>query len=248
MSIELGGRRAVVTGGNRGIGLATARKLAEYGAHVTITARDEAKLDAALEEIGDAGAVQGRAVDATDRAAVSALMAEGRFDVLVNNAGVLSPIGHIGDLAIDAWAALVETNVVGAFHAAQEAIRNRSETGLTIVNLSSGAARGAMEGWSAYCTSKAGLAMMTRCIHGELGGQGVRVFGFAPGVVDTDMQGSIRQSGINPVSRLKREDLAPPDEPAHAIAWLCTAEADALKGEEVDVRDEAFRRQCGLPA
>jgi NAD(P)-dependent dehydrogenase (short-subunit alcohol dehydrogenase family) len=103
-----------------------------------------------------------------------------------------------------------------------------------------------MEGWSAYCSSKAGVAMLTRCVDKEYGEQGVRIFGFAPGVVDTGMQGSIRESGINPVSDLKRSDLAPAWEPAHGIAWLCTSAADELVGSEIDVRHEDFRRRAGL--
>jgi NAD(P)-dependent dehydrogenase (short-subunit alcohol dehydrogenase family) len=81
----------------------------------------------------------------------------------------------------------------------------------------------------------------------EFGALGVRVFGFAPGVVDTGMQGLIRASGINPVSQLPRETLAPADQPARAIVWLCTPAADALAGKEIDVRDPGLRAAAGLP-
>jgi NAD(P)-dependent dehydrogenase (short-subunit alcohol dehydrogenase family) len=84
-------------------------------------------------------------------------------------------------------------------------------------------------------------------VHLEYGPGGVRVFGFAPGVVDTDMQGSIRASRMNPVSQIPRETLAPADVPAHAIAWLCTPAADVYAGQEVDVRNPEFRAACGLP-
>jgi NAD(P)-dependent dehydrogenase (short-subunit alcohol dehydrogenase family) len=90
--------------------------------------------------------------------------------------------------------------------------------------------------------------MLTRSIHLEYGGQGIRCFGFAPGVVDTDMQGSIRASGINPVSQIPRENLAPAHEPARAIAWLCTPAADALAGQELDVRNPDLRKSVGLRA
>jgi NAD(P)-dependent dehydrogenase (short-subunit alcohol dehydrogenase family) len=116
-----------------------------------------------------------------------------------------------------------------------------------VIHLSSGAARNAMEGWSAYCAGKAGLAMLTRSVHLEFGDKGVRVFGFAPGVVDTGMQGSIRASKMNPVSQIPRENLAPADQPAHAIAWLATPEAAPYAGQEVDVRNPEFRAACGLP-
>ena len=87
----------------------------------------------------------------------------------------------------------------------------------------------------------------TRSVHLEYGAQGVRVFGFAPGVVDTDMQGTIRASGINPVSQLPRNSLAPAAEPAQAIAWLCTPAADPLAGQELDVRDPDLRAAARLP-
>ena len=117
-----------------------------------------------------------------------------------------------------------------------------------IVNVSSGAAHRPQEGWAAYCAGKAGLAMLTKCTHLEYGAQGVRVYGFAPGVVDTAMQGAIRASGINPVSTLRREDLAPTDQPAKAIAWLCTQAAAGLAGQELDIRDPRPAQLCrGLP-
>ena len=65
-------------------------------------------------------------------------------------------------------------------------------------------------------------------------------------VVDTDMQGAIRASGINSVSQLPRASLAPPDQPGWAIAWLCTPEASAMAGQEVDIRHDTFRRAAGL--
>ena len=115
-----------------------------------------------------------------------------------------------------------------------------------IVNISSGAAHNPMEGWSAYCSGKAGVYMLTRATALEAGGRGVRVYGFAPGVVDTDMQVTIRASGINEVSRIPRENLASPEDPAKAIAWLCSDAAADLAGQELTIRDESLRKRVGL--
>jgi NAD(P)-dependent dehydrogenase (short-subunit alcohol dehydrogenase family) len=240
-TLDLSGKTALVTGGNRGIGHATVQALMAAGARVTFTARRaEAVAEAAL-----AGA-EGVVCDINDRAGMAALTGRG-FDILINNAGVIGPIGHMLDVSVDDWAGNIQTNLIAAFAATQGAIRGMvAKGGGTIVNLSSGAARNAMEGWSAYCAGKAALAMLTRSVHLEYGGQGVRVFGFAPGVVDTDMQGLIRASGINPVSKLKREQLAPAAQPAYAMAWLCTPAADAMVGQELDVRTPEFRAACGL--
>lgn len=246
MTIDLSGKTALVTGGNRGIGLAAVRALAEAGATVTFTARSDEAVASAQGALGTGLNAKGVVGDVTDRAGMARIMADG-FDILINNAGVITPIGRIGDTSIEDWAHNIEVNLISAFHTAQLAIEKMlPRGGGTIINVSSGAAHGPMEGWSAYCAGKAGLAMVTRCIHEELGSQGIRVFGFKPGVVDTDMQGSIRASGINRVSKLRREDLASAEEPARAMAWLCTSAADDLAGQELDIRDEGLRRECGL--
>jgi NAD(P)-dependent dehydrogenase (short-subunit alcohol dehydrogenase family) len=237
MTINLAGKRVLVTGGNRGIGLAAVQHLARTGAEVTFTARTAA---GAISDIAE-----GVMADVTDRAAMAILMARG-FDAVVNNAGIITPIGRIDTVPIDDWAQNIAVNLVAAFHVIQLAINGMPDGG-TIINLSSGAAHRPLEGWSAYCAGKAGLAMVTRSVHEEFGGKGIRIFGFAPGVVDTDMQGTIRASGINPVSQIPRQNLAAPDDAAHAIAWLCTPAADFFAGQEVDVRHEAFRRAAGLP-
>jgi NAD(P)-dependent dehydrogenase (short-subunit alcohol dehydrogenase family) len=117
----------------------------------------------------------------------------------------------------------------------------------TIIDVSSGAAHRPMEGWGAYCSAKAGLAMLTEAIELESGTSAIRVFGLSPGVIDTDMQVAVRASGINRVSRILRADLAPVDHPAAAILYLCTAAADDLAGREVSLADQEFRRRVGLP-
>lgn len=244
--MTLSGKTALVTGGNRGIGLAVVQALAGAGATVHFTARSAANVAAAQVALGMTPAT-GHVADMTDRQAMTRLFDQ-PFDILVNNAGIIGPIGRILDVSVEDWARNIDTNLTAAFHTTQLALRQMVERGAgTIVNLSSGAAHRPQEGWSAYCAGKAGLAMLTRSVHLEYGDQGIRIFGFAPGVVDTDMQGSIRASGINPVSKILRENLAPAHEPARAIAWLCTPAADELAGQELDVRNPELRAAAGLP-
>jgi len=109
--------------------------------------------------------------------------------------------------------------------------------GGTVINISSGAAHRALEGWSAYCCAKAGLATLTTALALETTRSGVRVFGLAPGVIDTDMQVTIRASGINRVSQIPRANLAPVEHPAAAILYLCTEDADDLIGKELALLD-----------
>src|SRR5207249_1406644 len=97
--------------------------------------------------------------------------------------------------------------LIGAYHAARATLPRMLEAGKgTVINISSGAAHHPLEGWSAYCSAKAGLAMLTSAIALECADAGVRVFGLSPGVIDTDMQAAIRASGI---SQIRQIDLAP---------------------------------------
>ena len=97
-----------------------------------------------------------------------------------------------------------------------------------------------------YVTGKAGVAMMTKALHLETNGQGIRAFGFAPGTVDTDMQVKIRASGINQISQIPRENLGGVQVPAQIIAYLCSDAAADLSGEELAISDNALRQRAGL--
>jgi 3-oxoacyl-[acyl-carrier protein] reductase len=245
---------AVVTGASRGIGSAAAKALAEAGASVMLAARDSTKVESVARAISEAG---GNAVAMTcdvadyrsmERLVEAANSRLGPINVLINNAGVIEPISAIVDSDPVEWALNVQINLVGAYHAVRALLPGMLSAGSgTIVNISSGAACRPIEGWSAYCATKAGLAMLTRAIALEAGKSSVRVFGFVPGTVDTDMQGTIRASGINPVSRIPRSVLTPVGHPAKAIVYLCTPEASDLTGQEVSLGDPLFRRRVGLP-
>ena len=244
----------IITGAGRGIGEAAALALAAHGAAVTVAARkhdDAARVADAITHSG--GRALPVACDVADDAAVQAAVAAsvkafGPVTALINNAGVIDPIGRLADTDPAAWLRNIDINLIGAFNAIHAVLPQMMAEGAgTIINLSSGAAHKPMEGWSAYCVAKAGLAMLTRSLHLEYHGKGVRSIGFAPGLVDTGMQGMIRASGINPVSQIARQSLSPPAESAAAIVFLCSPGGVAYAGMEVDVRDAAFRAAAGLP-
>jgi 3-oxoacyl-[acyl-carrier protein] reductase len=252
---SLAGKVAIVTGASRGIGAAAAVALGEAGASVVLAARDAALTETNARRINAAGSKAASiACDVADYAACLRLVHEttqrfGPPDVLVNNAGVIEPIGTVSTANPSRWAHNIQVNLIGAYHAIRAVLPAMLEHGRgTIINVSSGAALRPQEGWSAYCAAKAGLAMLTRSIDLEHRAAGIRVFGFQPGTTDTDMQVTIRASGINPISRIPREQLTPVAHPARAIAYLCTPEADDLSGREFALRDEDFRRRIGLGA
>lgn len=243
----------ILTGSARGIGASAAEELGAQGARVVVTAR---RLDQAAAVSDAITAAGGEAIalecDVASHASVVAMVAEvtaryGRIDALVNNAATVEPIGRIEDTDPQLWARAIEINLVGAYHCSREVLPAMvKQGGGTIVNLSSGAAFRPMEGWSAYCATKAGLAMLTRSIDHEYGAAGVVAIGLSPGVVDTGMQGQIRASGINPVSQLPRETLADPRDPARVIAHLCGKAGAAHAGKEVDIREAGLRAAAGL--
>src|SRR5690625_874536 len=229
MPENLNGKTVFVTGASRGIGRAAAVALAERGAAVVLAARTLSACQEAAAELRERGHdAMAVGCDIGDYAAVQRAVTEaqatyGAVDILVNSAGAIEPIGPIEETPPEAWADSIRSNLVGAYNCARAVLPGflAARRG-TIVNVSSGAAHRPLEGWSAYCSAKAGLFMLTESLHLELAPRGVRVFSFQPGVVDTDMQVLIRASGINEVSRLRRTDLLDPAVPGAAIAWLCT--------------------------
>ncbi|MBO0334186.1 SDR family oxidoreductase [Sneathiella sp. CAU 1612] len=250
---QLSDQVIIVTGASRGIGAAAALELARNGAKLCLSARSASSCSGILEQIKNAGGEAFAAsCDVSDYAAVEKMIAEtldryGRIDALINNAGIVDPIGEIATSEPEAWARNISINLVGVYNGTRAVLPHfLNQNAGVIINISSGAAHGPMEGWSAYCSGKAGVYMMTRATALETGEKGVRVYGFAPGVVDTDMQGTIRASGINVVSKIPREDLAPAEDPAKAIAWLCSEDASDLAGQELSIRDETLRKRIGL--
>lgn len=240
------GRTAIITGSSRGIGAAVAIALARRGIAPVLAVRNPATASAtqkAVEALGTPCRIE--QCDVADisqvrRTVHDTLRAWGRLDILINNAGQITPIGHIAETEPNQWASSIATNLLGPYHCLQASLPELAARRGVVVNLSTGAAHTPREGWSAYCSSKAGLAMLTRCIATEYAEQGVAAYGFQPGVVDTDMQGLIRGSGMNEISRIPREQLASPELSAGVIAWLADTRPGDLNGRELSINDEAL--------
>ncbi len=244
------GKVVAITGASRGIGAAAARAFAAAGAKVALLARSQREIDALAAEIGaEALAMRYDVADWTsvEQAVATVVQRFGRLDVLVNNAGTIDPIARLSDADPTAWGQAIDVNLKGVFHGMRAAIPvMRAQGGGTIINVSSGAARNALEGWSSYCAGKAGALMLTQAAHLEEGPHGIRVLGLSPGTVATEMQVKIKASGINPVSQLDPAVHIPADWPARALVWMCGPEADPWLGNDVSLRDEAVRRAVGL--
>ncbi|WP_440905735.1 SDR family oxidoreductase [Catenovulum sp. SX2] len=244
----------VITGASKGIGKATALHFANKGFNLVVMARNAQALDALVTQVEKNG---GQAVAAVgdvsiypdvERACKLAFEQFGAIDVLVNNAGLIDPISRIADSDVQAWDHIVDVNLKGVYHGMRAAIPLMLAQGGTVINISSGAATSALEGWSHYCSTKAAVLSLTKCAHKEYFAQGINVIGLSPGTVATDMQLAIKNSGINPVSQLAWESHIPPSWVAQAIEFLLSADGKNYAGTDFSLKNNEGRALVGLPA
>jgi NAD(P)-dependent dehydrogenase (short-subunit alcohol dehydrogenase family) len=233
---SLSGRVAVVTGGARGIGDAVAGALAGEGAGVVSLDRDPPDDERAGVRYAQA--------DVSDPASVEAAFAEvdateGGLDVLVNNAGI-QRVGRTGELPYADWAAVIATNLTGAFLCSSQAVpRMRRRGGGSIVSVSSGAAFVGLPGRAAYCAAKAGLLGMSRAMAVELAPAAIRVNAVAPGYTRTGLveraigEGFLAEEWM--LERIPMGRLAAPEEIARAVLWLAGDESAYVTGQAIVV-------------
>ena len=247
--MDLTGKTVLITGASRGIGEASVSEFIHAGANVVLTARSGADINRIAAPFGDrALAIAG---DIADPDFVNTMIDQtiahfGQLDVVINNAAALHPIARIEDADIDEWSKLIDINVKGVFYTTKAALPHMMKTGEgVILTVSSGAAHNPLEGWSAYCASKAAAAMMTRSLHLEYGWHGISSMGLSPGTVATQMQREIKASGMNPVSELDWSDHVPPSWPAKAMVYMCQ-NAKQFAGQELALRDPDLRKAIGV--
>ena len=243
------GKVALVTGGGRGIGAATAKLLAKEGAGVAVASRTREEVDAVAQEISVSG---GRAIpvvmDVTDEDSISAgfekVQAEfGPTTILINNAGTPGVPLPVAATEPDDWRRSFEVNVTGAFLCARQALPDMvSENWGRIINVSSAAARHPVAGMAAYSASKAALDQLTRVLAAEGDPYNIATIGVYPGVVDTRMQEDSRNFGVELVGKQLHQMfnnyqdfgmLRHPGEPAELISRLCTPASARLNGHIV---------------
>jgi NAD(P)-dependent dehydrogenase (short-subunit alcohol dehydrogenase family) len=228
--LPLSDQVALITGGGRGIGAATAEALAHKGADVIIASRTAAELAATVAQLRTAGlSASSLVLDVADEAAVNAAFAgivaeRGRLDILVNNAAILLG-GPFAEMAMTDWDRLLAVNLRGAVLCARQAFRLMRERGGAIVNVSSlGGVPGTEKfpGYAAYTVSKYALTGLTEALAAEGKEHHIRVNAVAPGAVDTAM---LRQAAPHLRTRTGPADVA------KVIAFLCDpAESGCMTG------------------
>jgi len=246
---RLEGKTAVVTGASRGIGEAIARRFAENGARVAVTARSEDACRRIAEEIAAAG---GEAIaipcDVTAAESVARMVAAvvekwGSIDILVNNAG-LSGSTPLDDRDDSRWDAILATNLTAVFRVTREALPHLSD-GARIINLSSVVGRFGVAGLGAYSATKHGVIGLTRTFALELAPRQITVNALCPGWVETDMarEGFLRIAdrigGTEEKAREIAAKMAPlrriiqPEEVAGLASWLASEEARSVTGQSI---------------
>jgi 3-oxoacyl-[acyl-carrier protein] reductase len=190
----LTGKVALVTGGSRGIGLATARSLLEHGARVAISATSESHLHAAsrdLQSVAGEDAVlplqaDVRSSEAVDKAVNDTVARFGGLDILINNAGI-GLFSSVADMSLEQWHAVLDTNLTGVFHCCRAALPHLRARGAGwIINVSSLASTNPFAQAAAYCASKAALNAFSEALMQEVRQDGIRVAYVMPGSVRTE--------------------------------------------------------------
>jgi NAD(P)-dependent dehydrogenase (short-subunit alcohol dehydrogenase family) len=230
-TLRFDGRVAIVTGAARGIGAATARRLAAEGAQVLLADREPMVEDTAAG-IGAPLLLDITAPDAGERLARAALDAWGRIDVLVNNAGI-GGSKSLEDSDDALLSRFIDTNLTAVLRVTREVLPYLAQPGGAIVNVSSIFGIVGYPGSTAYAAAKGGVAQVTRQLAGDLGPRGIRVNAVAPGVVLTPMtQNHFRDPyytrmlvDSSPLGR-----YAEPEELAAAIAFLASDDASFVTG------------------
>lgn len=208
-------RRAIVTGGTRGIGFAIARAIAHDGGAVMVAGTHPERVTSAVERLGaDAGRaaqVAGTVCDVRDRASVERLVAStverfGGVNTLVNNAGV-GAFAEVASMTDEDWHRVIDTNLTGVFLCTRAALPElRRARGAWIINIASLSARNPFSGGAAYCASKAGLVAFTEALMAEVRFDDIRVSVVLPGSVATEF--SAPHQGTDDSWKLTAEDVA----------------------------------------
>lgn len=244
MMKKLEGKIAVITGGNSGIGLATAKGFVEEGAYVFITGRRQSELDKAVKQIGkNVTGVQGDVSNLADLDRLYGIVKEqkGRIDVLFANAGIMElfPLETVSETYFDKT---FRVNVKGVFFTVQKALPLFSHGGSIVLSGSIAGSKG-MSGLSVYGATKAAVRSLARCFTAELKNRKIRVNVISPGRIDTlaasaaisSLQTNEEQAKVGVVDSIPLGRMGRPDEVANAVIFLASDDSSFITGIELFV-------------
>lgn len=246
MNISFENQVALVTGGDSGIGFATAQAFAEAGASVALAARHEDSVRAAAKKLTDAGhKALGIRCDVADEAQVASMVEQtiskyGRLDAAFNNAGVQSPIAETADASGEEFDRVMAINLRGIWSCMKyELLHMRKQGSGAIVNTSSLGGIVGIAGRAAYHASKHGVLGLTKSAALQYAARGTRINAICPGIIDTPMVAGMKTREADAMKELMKEvpitRLGRPEEIASAVLWLCSSGASYVIGHALVV-------------
>jgi NAD(P)-dependent dehydrogenase (short-subunit alcohol dehydrogenase family) len=239
--MKLNNKIAVITGGNSGIGLATAQAFIQEGAKVVIVGRNQQALDEAVKTLGEkATAVQADVANLADLDRLYATLKQrvGNIDIIVVNAGVAParPLAQVDEAHFDQ---IMNVNVKGAYFTVQKALPILND-GAAIVLVASAATIAGLPGLSVYSASKAALRSLARTFSAELVDRGIRVNTISPGPIETPLFGKMELPpeaaegmGAAILGKVPMKRMGKPEEMAKAIVFLASADSSYVLGTEL---------------
>ena len=240
-SMRLDGRRALVTGAGRGIGVACAAALAQAGAHVVLASRTAAEIAAVAAEIrAEGGRASPLVLDVCDTAAVrDAITREAPFDVLVNNAGTNRPRSFL-DVTEDDYDAITELNQRAAFFVAQAVVRRMVDAGVpgSVIHISSQMGHVGGQRRTVYCMTKHGIEGLTKAMAIDLAPHGIRVNSIGPTFIDTPLTKPFFQDNAfrdDVLRRIKLGRLGNVEDLMGAVLFLASDAAALITGTSIVV-------------
>ena len=238
----LGGQRAVVTGGARGIGFAIAARLVAAGADVTLWDLDAEQGGKAASQLSERGHAEALRVDVADAASVEnaardTLRRCGQVDVLVNNAGIAGPNMPTWEYPRDAWQKVLDIDLTGVFLCCRALVPSTRERNYgRVVNIASIAGKEGNPNAAAYSAAKAGVIALTKSLGKELAGTGILVNCVTPAAVETDIFAQMTREHIEFMrSKIPMGRFGTVDEVATLVAWLASKECSFSTGAVFDI-------------
>lgn len=253
--MRLKNKTALITGGNSGIGLATAKLFVAEGAKVVITGRNKGTLEAAAKELGPNALAL--LADATDIAATEAAIKKGadkfgKFDIVFANAGIAGST-PLGSATLEVFETVIRTNLTGVFFTVQSALPYLNDNASIILNGSVISVLG-IPGYSAYGAAKAGVRAMARTMASELSPRGIRVNMVAPGAIRTPIWGPAVATPEAEKAFERRIALSTPlgrigetDHVAKTVLFLASDDSAHVQGQEIFVDGGAVASPSGAP-
>ncbi|MDH3713962.1 MAG: SDR family oxidoreductase [Gammaproteobacteria bacterium] len=239
--IDLTDRKAVITGGAQGIGLAIARRLLASGARVCLWDRDTDLLAKVVDELGEPGAC-GVTADVADASGVDRARTEtderfGAVDILINNAGIAGPTAPLWECEPDAWHECINVDLNGVFHCCYALVPGMLERDYgRVVNVASIAGKEGNPNASAYSAAKAGVIALTKSLAKETAHRNVAVNCITPAVANTRILEQVTQEHIDyMLSKIPRGRFLETEEIAAMVAWLASAENSFTTGAVFDL-------------